>query len=379
MILKNVAIRHGRKALIAPLRLSQLRTISTETSSIEASIDNHEKQTHSIESTINSLHLTRNFAPPQQRKPKDPNQDVAANYRIYRRMQKTTAKLGSLVTPHYEPHRLITHPPSPQDITLELLMASQSHLGHATSLWNPANQRYIYGIRQGVHIISLEETAAHLRRAAKVVEGVAYHGGLILFVGTRAGQDTAVVRAASLAKGCHLFNRWTPGSITNGDQILANCGIKALDAHDNPIDGFEEKLADWKALKPDLVVVLNPLENYILLHECGLNNIPTIGVIDTDADPTWVTYPIPANDDSLRCIQVIAGVLGRAGEHGQEKRLEAARTGTITWSPPPGLGEPVTEESLKRQAMEKVLGKKNPRLVKKEANKDDDEFEGLEL
>ena len=176
-------------------------------------------------------------------------------------------------------------------------MASQSHLGHATQLWNPANQRYIYGIRQGIHIISLEETAAHLRRCAKVVEGVAYHGGLILFVGTRAGQDAAVVKAASLAKGCHLFNRWVAGSITNGDQILAKCAIKAVDANDENVPGFEEKLLKWKALKPDLVVCLNPLENYILLHECGLHNIPTIGVIDTDADPTWVTYPIPANDD----------------------------------------------------------------------------------
>jgi small subunit ribosomal protein S2 len=73
------------------------------------------------------------------------------------------------------------------------------------------NQRYIYGVRQGIHIISLEVTAAHLRRAAKVVEGVAYHGGLILFVGTRAGHAPAVVKAAKLAKGCHLFEKWIPG------------------------------------------------------------------------------------------------------------------------------------------------------------------------
>jgi small subunit ribosomal protein S2 len=176
-------------------------------------------------------------------------------------------------------------------------MASQSHLGHSTSLWNPANQRYIFGVRQGVHIISLETTAAHLRRAAKVVEGVAYHGGLILFVGTRPGQDSAVVKAAQLAQGCHLFERWIPGGITNGDKILAKCGIKAVDKDDQVLDGYDEKIAGWKSLRPDLVVVMNPLENYVLLHECGLNNIPTIGVIDTDADPTWVTYPIPANDD----------------------------------------------------------------------------------
>jgi small subunit ribosomal protein S2 len=201
------------------------------------------------------------------------------------------------VEPYYQPHELVVNPPGPEDVTLELLLASQSHLGHSTSLWNPMNQRYIYGVRQGVHIISLETTAAHLRRAAKVVEGVAYHGGLILFVGTRPGQGPAVVKAAELAKGCHLFERWTPGSITNGDQILRNCEIQAVGKDDEIIPGFDEKIAEWKALKPDLVVVLNPLENYILLHECGLNNIPTIGVIDTDADPTWVTYPIPANDD----------------------------------------------------------------------------------
>ena len=150
-----------------------------------------------------------------------------------------------------------------------------------------------------MHIISLETTAAHLRRAAKVVEGVAYHGGLILFVGTRPGQGSAVVKAAQMAKACHLFEHWIPGSITNGNRILAKCGIKAVDIHDEVLDGYDDKIAEWRSLRPDLVVVMNPLENYILLHECGLNNIPTIGVIDTDADPTWVTYPIPANDDRL--------------------------------------------------------------------------------
>ncbi|QSZ32015.1 hypothetical protein DSL72_001584 [Monilinia vaccinii-corymbosi] len=355
MIFRNIAIRHGRKALAAPLRRSQSRTLSTETPAPEASIDNH----HPLEPPLNSLHLTRNLTPPQPKRARDPNvPNVARDFQLFNHIKKRTTKLGSVVPKHYEPYQLITNPPAPKDVTLELLMASQSHLGHATQLWNPANQRYIYGIRQGIHIISLEETAAHLRRCAKVVEGVAYHGGLILFVGTRAGQDSAVVKAASLAKGCHLFNRWVAGSITNGDQILAKCAIMAVDANDEYVAGYEEKVANWKALKPDLVVCLNPLENYTLLHECGLHNIPTIGVIDTDADPTWVTYPIPANDDSLRCIQLIAGVLGRAGEEGQRKRLEAAKEGIVTWFPTPGLGEPVTAESIARAAAQKAAEKK---------------------
>ena len=197
------------------------------------------------------------------------------------------------------------------------------------------NSRYIFGIRQGIHIISLEVTAAHLRRACRVVSGVAERGGLILFVGTRPGQERCVVRAAEMAKGCHLFERWTPGSITNGVQLLGRCKTKVVDEFDQHVPGYESELKDRPVLKPDLVVCLNPLENWVLLHECGLNAIPTIGIIDTDANPTWVTYPIPANDDSLRCVQVIAGALGRAGEEGQMNRKEKAMGGHVTYTPTP--------------------------------------------
>jgi small subunit ribosomal protein S2 len=292
-------ILSGRKALAPPLRKSFLRSLTTDTLtqdsiSVEESIGQQQPSEHSRELPISPLHFTN---PSTAARVED---GVKENYFLTKHLKKRTAKLGSVVEPVYVPDTFVRNPPKPEDVTLELLLASQSHLGHSTSLWNPANQRYIFGIRQGVHIISLEETAAHLRRAAKVVEGVAYHGGLILFVGTRAGQSSAVVKAAELAKGCHLFERWIPGIITNGDQLLAKCDLKVVDKDDTEItSGFETKVEEWAALKPDLVVCLNPLENYIMLHECGLNNIPTIGIIDTDADPTWVTYPIPANDDRL--------------------------------------------------------------------------------
>jgi small subunit ribosomal protein S2 len=204
---------------------------------------------------------------------------------------------GSNKSTTYKPNMLVNNPPSPSDITLELLLASQSHLGHATSLWNPANSQYIFGVRDGIHIISLDVTATHLRRAAKVVEAVTARGGLVLFAGTRPGQDRCVVKAAELSGGCHIFERWIPGSITNGLQILGKCQLKVIDEFDKEVPGFDDQLLDQPSLKPDLVVCLNPLENYVLLHECALNNIPTIGIIDTDANPTWVTYAIPANDD----------------------------------------------------------------------------------
>ena len=195
------------------------------------------------------------------------------------------------------------------------------------------NSRYIFGIRQGIHIISLDITASHLRRACRVVSAVAESGGLILFVGTRSGQDRCVVNAAKLAGGCHLFERWIPGSITNGQQILGSCKMKFVDEYDRELKGLKDELQDQPALKPDLVVCMNPLENWVMLHECGMNNIPTIGIIDTDANPTWVTYPIPANDDSLRCVQVIAGALGKAGEEGQQRRIAKAARGEVTYTP----------------------------------------------
>lgn len=196
-------------------------------------------------------------------------------------------------------------------------------------------------------------TAAHLRRASKVVAGVAERGGIILFVGTRPGFDRCVVRAAQLSGACHLFERWTPGGITNGQQILGKCRMKVVDETDKEVEGFEEQLFERSALKPDLVVVLNPLENKVLLSECAMANIPTIGIIDTDANPTWVTYPIPANDDSLRCVQVIAGVLGRAGQEGQQRRLEAAKAGRITYLPTEGLILPDDwEEHLQKTEVE---------------------------
>ncbi|KAF7544230.1 hypothetical protein G7Z17_g10119 [Cylindrodendrum hubeiense] len=269
----------------------------------------------------------------------------AQQYTEFRRIQNATRSLGSRVERRYVPTELINNPPGPEDVSLELLMASQTHMGHSTSLWNPANSRYIYGVRQGVHIISLETTAAHLRRAARVVEDVSYRGGLILFVGNRKGQMEIVTKAAELAGACHLFTKWTPGGITNRDVILRMQGMKVVNHLDEELDGFEKYSGLARPLLPDLVVCLNPLENYTLLYECGLKSIPTIGVIDTNADPSWVTYTIPANDDSLRAMAVVAGVLGRAGEAGQKRRLQDATKGNVAWSNPEDLDRHVMKET----------------------------------
>lgn len=222
---------------------------------------------------------------------------IAKDFKVMKKIEETTGQYGSVVHQRFKPASLLQDPPRPEDVTLELLMSSQTHMGHHTARWNPANSRYIYGVRDNIHIISLEETAAALRRAAKVVEEVAYLGGLILFVGNRKGQMEITARAAELAGACHLFTKWVPGTITNRDQILGKESLKIVDEKDEPVKGYERLLLEKRPLMPELVVVLNPMENFVLLHECAQENIPTIGLIDTNADPTRVTYCIPGNDD----------------------------------------------------------------------------------
>ncbi|KAI8279734.1 hypothetical protein K4K60_005369 [Colletotrichum sp. SAR11_57] len=323
----------SRKALAAPIVSTCRRGIQTESLIGEFTPEQLEAfTTHAALRAAGAASKGR--YPEHVREAIKPLRSTASQWKKFKAAQKATDGIGSSVGRTYVPSELIKNPPSPRDVTLELLMASQTHMGHHTSLWNPANARYIYGARQGVHLISLEVTAAHLRRAARLVEEVAYRGGLILFVGTRKGQMEIVTRAAQLAGGCHLFTKWTPGNVTNRDLINRGKEIKVVDGKDKKLKGFERFERTARPLLPDLVVSLNPMENYTMLYECGLANIPTVGIIDTNANPDWVTYTIPANDDSYRSVAVIAGVLGRAGQQGQKRRLEAANNGTVSWEVP---------------------------------------------
>ncbi|KAM0510945.1 hypothetical protein ACHAPE_010376 [Trichoderma viride] len=372
MNVQSAAVRHGRRALASPLPRTVLRQISTEVKAATASsstsngpaqawptpqaaaaapkmVSSSKKKQKIVEEVImtlgaNSSQQHHGTAWTKSHQRGKQNLTPSQQYAEFQRIQKNTRSLGSKLEKRYIPTEIISNPPRPEDVTLELLMASQTHMGHNTSLWNPANSRYIYGVRQGVHVISLETTAAHLRRAARVVEEVAYRGGIILFVGTRKGQMEIVTRASELAGAYHLFTKWTPGAITNRDVILKTQGMKVVDHMDTELDGFDMFKGTARPLLPDLVVCLNPLENYTLLYECGLKNIPTIGVIDTNTDPSWVTYTIPANDDSLRAMALVAGVLGRAGEDGQKRRIEDSKKGDISWSTSPELSRHMRKE-----------------------------------
>ncbi|VEU22669.1 DEKNAAC103625 [Brettanomyces naardenensis] len=229
-------------------------------------------------------------------------------------------RLGSQIKDVYKPHELITRPPRPNQITIEKLMACGAHLGHSTSLWNNATQPFIYGEYKGIHVIDMDKTVGYLKRAAKVVEGVSENGGLVLFLGLREGQLRAVKEAARRCNGYYVTHKWVPGTITNS---LENPKPRQeVDMGDVATKRELSQDETREVIKPDLIVMLNPLESKVAVKEANQARIPTIGIVDTNCDPGMVTYAIPANDDSIRATNLICGVLGKAGELGYRRRLE---------------------------------------------------------
>nr|GAT43974.1 40S ribosomal protein [Mycena chlorophos] len=190
--------------------------------------------------------------------------------------------------------------------TVSSLLAAGAHFGHATSRMNPNFVAYAYGVRAKATIIDLEHTIPLLKRAANLVRAVAFAGGQILFIGTQPHLRPIVKAAAARVgkQGYYISDRWIPGTFTNTTEL------------------YSQEIVQTTNTVPDLVVLLNPLANMTCLHECSLVNVPTIGIIDSDADPRIVMYPIPANDESPQTAEIIAGILSIAGREGLALRME---------------------------------------------------------
>lgn len=230
------------------------------------------------------------------------------------------SKLGCDVKDVYIPHKEIFYPLKSKNLSISKLLAAGCHLGHSKSLYRSSNQQYIYGEYKGIHIIDLEQTLTHLKKAAKVIEGVAAKGGIILYVGTREGQARSLEVAAKRSNGYFVTNKWVAGTLTNSTEI-STWERQEVDLSDKPTNRELTPSEMKHIIKPDLIVILNPTENRVLLAEAMQTRVPTIGIIDTDSESSLVSYPIPANDDSIRSTTLIAGVLSKAAEVGYKTRL----------------------------------------------------------
>lgn len=238
---------------------------------------------------------------------------------------RRVAQLGAEIAPRsvYKPADDLHHPKSIQETGISTLLAAGAHLGHATRGVRANCLPYIYGVRDGIHIIDLQQTLSSLKRVARVAQEISRKGGLVLYVSTNEDQRRTVEKAAERSHGYYVSGRWAPGTFTNYQIMTENKpGARRLevDMADKPTNRDLSASLVNTIIKPDIVVVMNAVENRSLLYECLRMRIPATGIVDTDSEPSLLTYPVPGNDDSLRFGDLFAGVLSRAAERGRAQR-----------------------------------------------------------
>ena len=210
------------------------------------------------------------------------------------------------------------------EINTDKLSEVGAHFGHPSSRWNPNFEKFISSKRNGIHIIDLVQTEKYLKKAAKELVKVVNAGGSILFVGTKKQARNVVQEAADKVGMFYIVERWLGGTLTN--YITIKKSIKrllTLEKESSPIyqnitkkehvmlQREKLKLSDLhrgiKNMKriPTALFVVDGIHELIALKEAKTLDIPTFGIIDSNTDPAVVDYPIPANDDSVKCIKLI--------------------------------------------------------------------------
>jgi small subunit ribosomal protein S2 len=219
------------------------------------------------------------------------------------------------------------------------LVEAGVHFGHNTRRWNPKMAPYLFGVRNGIHIIDLQQTVPMLYRAMKAIEDVVKSGGRVLFVGTKRQASERVAEAARKCGQYYVNHRWLGGMMTNW-KTMSN-SIKRLRTLEEQLDGEVKGLTKKELLRltrerekleralggikemgglADILFIIDTNKEAIAIAEAKKLGIPVIAVLDSNSDPEGIDYPIPGNDDAIRAINlycelVVASVLsGIQGE-----------------------------------------------------------------
>jgi len=232
--------------------------------------------------------------------------------------------------------------PAPS-FTMRQLLEAGVHFGHHTRRWNPKMQPYLFGVRNGVHIIDLEQTVPLLARSLQAVRDTVAGGGRVLFVGTKRQAQEPVADAARRCGQYFVNHRWLGGMLTNFKTISGS--IKRLRELDEKMsntssgltkrellelsrdhDKLERALGGIKEMGglPDLIFVIDTNKEKIAIEEANKLNIPVIAVIDSNSSPDGITYPVPGNDDAIRAIQTYCDLVSGAVLSGIQAELTAA-------------------------------------------------------
>lgn len=217
-------------------------------------------------------------------------------------------------------------------ITMKELLESGVHFGHQTRRWNPKMKEYIFGERNGIHIIDLQKTVKMFKEAARFVSDVAAEDKSILFVGTKRQAQEAVAEEAKRCEMYYVNSRWLGGLLTNWATVQKSIArLKELErlANEEGYEGrskkevsrlererrhLDQNLAGIKDIPgiPDVMFVIDSNKEYIAVHEARKLQIPVVAVVDTNSDPDTVDYVIPGNDDALRAIRLFTNKMADA-------------------------------------------------------------------
>jgi len=244
--------------------------------------------------------------------------------------------------------------------TMRQLLEAGVHFGHHTRRWNPKMAQYLFGVRNGIHIIDLQQTVPMLYRAMEAARNVVAGGGRVLFVGTKRQAALPVAEAAKRCGQYFVNHRWLGGMLTNWqtisqsihrlremDEKLSNENIgltkKELLQLTRERDKLERALGGIKEMGglPDILFVIDTIKEQIAIKEAAKLGIPVIAVLDSNSDPDGIPFPIPGNDDAMRAIELYCQLVSDAILDGlqQEMVSSGADIGAAEEAPKEQLGD----------------------------------------
>jgi len=253
---------------------------------------------------------------------------------------------------------------------MKQLLEAGVHFGHQTRRWNPKMKRFIFGERNGIYIVDLQQTLALLDTAYRFVRSTTEAGGSVLFVGTKKQTQEAVRREADRARAPYVNFRWLGGTLTNFQTVRAR--MTKLQELERQVDtGETEQMPKKEALRitreltkldrnlggirrleklPSAVFVIDTKKEHIAVTEANRLGIPVIAVVDTNCDPDEIDYVIPGNDDAIRSASLMCRVLADAIIDGRQ--LAAASGRVLEPEAPKPKPQPPDPETLRRKAAE---------------------------
>ncbi|MDB4962636.1 MAG: ribosomal protein [Myxococcales bacterium] len=231
-------------------------------------------------------------------------------------------------------------------ISMRALLEAGVHFGHNTGRWNPKMKQYIFGARNGIHIIDLQHTVKLFRQAFQAVVDTTAKGETVLFVGTKKQAQDVMVEEATRSGQHYVTQRWLGGTLTNFKTVKGSLerlrGLEKMEEDGTLFaltkreqvmirrdrDKLMKSLGGIKGLTkpPGMLFVIDPHKEHIAVDEARKLEIPVVAITDTNCDPDRIDYVIPGNDDAIRAIKLFAGKIADAAILGNKVYKETART-----------------------------------------------------